>query len=387
MTARAPPRPRAVRVVPSMGSTAMSVCGGEPSPIRSPLKSIGRVVLLALADDHDAVHGRPSGARPAWRSPRRRRPPPCRPGPSIGWRPWRRPRSPGRAPWPGCGRGPGVWRSTGQDPSWAAAAVDRAAPPDSPGRPRSPGRAGGWPPYWDRGLLRRPAQRAAVGHRSGPVGPRTRRSKLMAACLLAEGRTRAGQRAPHRRRRHHGRGAGGAGRLGRAAARRRPGHRLAGRRRRSSPRPPTSWWSGCGPRSWCSGPCWPAAGCARVSMPGGDDFGSRPIDIHLNGLSSHGRALRDRPTATWRARRGRRRGGWWAARVVLEYPSHTATDNLLMAAVLAKGTTVIENAAREPEVVRPGRLPRTPWGPRPRRRDLAHRGRGGGGAAPGPTTR
>ena len=38
-------------------------------------------------------------------------------------------------------------------------------------------------------------------------------------------------------------------------------------------------------------------------------------------------------------------------RVVLEYPSHTATDNLLMAAVLAKGTTVIENAAKEPEVI------------------------------------
>ena len=38
-------------------------------------------------------------------------------------------------------------------------------------------------------------------------------------------------------------------------------------------------------------------------------------------------------------------------KVVLEYPSHTATDNLLMAAVLAKGTTVIENAAKEPEVI------------------------------------
>ena len=42
--------------------------------------------------------------------------------------------------------------------------------------------------------------------------------------------------------------------------------------------------------------------------------------------------------------------GLVGARVVLEYPSHTTTDNVLMAAVLAKGTTVIENAAREPEV-------------------------------------
>ncbi len=50
-------------------------------------------------------------------------------------------------------------------------------------------------------------------------------------------------------------------------------------------------------------------------------------------------------------------------RVVLEYPSHTATDNLLMAAVLAKGTTVIENAAKEPEVADlAAMLPRT-WGP------------------------
>ena len=57
MTASAPPRPSAVEVVPSIGSTAMSAFGGVPSPIRSPLKSIGRVVLLAFADDNDAVHG------------------------------------------------------------------------------------------------------------------------------------------------------------------------------------------------------------------------------------------------------------------------------------------------------------------------------------------
>jgi UDP-N-acetylglucosamine 1-carboxyvinyltransferase len=84
-------------------------------------------------------------------------------------------------------------------------------------------------------------------------------------------------------------------------------------------------------------------------MPGGDDFGSRPIDIHLAGMTSmgarfetaHGYVEGEVTDAT-----GRLTG----AHLVLEYPSHTATDNLLMAAVLAKGTTVIDNAAREPEV-------------------------------------
>jgi len=86
---------------------------------------------------------------------------------------------------------------------------------------------------------------------------------------------------------------------------------------------------------------------ARVSMPGGDDFGSRPIDIHLSGLSALGARFRSaHGYVEGEVAAGRLVGG----RVVLEYPSHTATDNLLMAAVLAKGTTVIENAAREPEI-------------------------------------
>jgi UDP-N-acetylglucosamine 1-carboxyvinyltransferase len=88
-------------------------------------------------------------------------------------------------------------------------------------------------------------------------------------------------------------------------------------------------------------------GSVRVPLPGGDDFGDRPIDFHVNGLaamgarfeSSHGVVLGTVPS-----------GRLVGTRVVLEYPSHTATDNLLMAAVLAKGTTVIENAAKEPEV-------------------------------------
>ncbi len=88
-------------------------------------------------------------------------------------------------------------------------------------------------------------------------------------------------------------------------------------------------------------------GSVRVPLPGGDDFGYRPIDFHLNGLSAMG--------AHFESSHGEVRGTVPGGRlvgtqVVLEYPSHTATDNLLMAAVLAKGTTVIENAAKEPEV-------------------------------------
>jgi UDP-N-acetylglucosamine 1-carboxyvinyltransferase len=95
------------------------------------------------------------------------------------------------------------------------------------------------------------------------------------------------------------------------------------------------------------GPLLARCGRARVSMPGGDDFGARPIDFHLSGLATMG--------ARFETAHGYVEGAVDAStlvggRVVLEYPSHTATDNLLMAAAMAKGTTVIENAAREPEV-------------------------------------
>lgn len=93
------------------------------------------------------------------------------------------------------------------------------------------------------------------------------------------------------------------------------------------------------------GPLLARFGRARVSMPGGDNFGTRPIDMHLRGLESMGAEF-DVVHGNIEARCERLSG----ARIVLEFPSHTATDNLLMAAVLAKGTTTIENAAREPEI-------------------------------------
>ena len=93
------------------------------------------------------------------------------------------------------------------------------------------------------------------------------------------------------------------------------------------------------------GPLLARCGEARVSRPGGDDFGPRPIDWHLSGLAAMGATIET--SHGYVIARAERLHG---ARIVLEFPSHTTTDNLLMAAVRARGTTVIENAAREPEV-------------------------------------
>lgn len=93
------------------------------------------------------------------------------------------------------------------------------------------------------------------------------------------------------------------------------------------------------------GPLLGRMGRARVSMPGGDDFGHRPIDMHLRGLAALG-AVFETSHGYIEGKAPRLEG----ATVVLELPSHTATDNLMMAAARARGTTVIENAAREPEV-------------------------------------
>jgi UDP-N-acetylglucosamine 1-carboxyvinyltransferase len=93
------------------------------------------------------------------------------------------------------------------------------------------------------------------------------------------------------------------------------------------------------------GPLLGRSGEARVALPGGDDFGPRPIDMHLRALGELG--------AQFETRHGyvhARAPHLVGTRVLLEFPSVTATENVLMAAVRAKGTTVIENAAREPEV-------------------------------------
>ena len=93
------------------------------------------------------------------------------------------------------------------------------------------------------------------------------------------------------------------------------------------------------------GPLLARIGRARVAMPGGDDFGSRPIDMHLQGLEQLG--------ARFSHEHGDINGEvdrLIGAEVFLEFPSVGATENLLMASVLAEGVTIIENAAREPEI-------------------------------------
>jgi UDP-N-acetylglucosamine 1-carboxyvinyltransferase len=93
------------------------------------------------------------------------------------------------------------------------------------------------------------------------------------------------------------------------------------------------------------GPLLARCGEASVALPGGDDIGSRKVDMHLRGLEAMGAEV-EVAHGLVRARAELLHG----ARVVLEFPSVGATENLMCAAVLAKGTTVIENAAREPEV-------------------------------------
>jgi UDP-N-acetylglucosamine 1-carboxyvinyltransferase len=92
------------------------------------------------------------------------------------------------------------------------------------------------------------------------------------------------------------------------------------------------------------GPLLARCGEARVAMPGGDNIGSRKLDMHFRGLEAMGAQL-DVVHGFVEAR-----GALTGTRIVLEFPSNGATENLLTSAVLAKGTTVIDNAAREPEI-------------------------------------
>ena len=93
------------------------------------------------------------------------------------------------------------------------------------------------------------------------------------------------------------------------------------------------------------GPLLARCGEARVALPGGDNIGSRKVDMHLRGLEAMGAEVE--VAHGYVVARAELLHG---ARVVLEFPSVGATENLMCAAVLAKGSTVIENAAREPEV-------------------------------------
>ena len=94
------------------------------------------------------------------------------------------------------------------------------------------------------------------------------------------------------------------------------------------------------------GPLTARCGKARVALPGGDAIGSRPLDMHQSGLEKlgatphieHGAVVTEAAELV-------------GANIKLDFPSVGATENILTAAVLAKGTTVLDNAAREPEIV------------------------------------
>ena len=93
------------------------------------------------------------------------------------------------------------------------------------------------------------------------------------------------------------------------------------------------------------GPLLSRYGCADVSLPGGCAIGARPVNLHVTGLRAMGAEI-SIDNGYIRARADRLRG----ARLVLDSVTVTGTENLMMAAVLARGESVIENAAREPEV-------------------------------------
>jgi UDP-N-acetylglucosamine 1-carboxyvinyltransferase len=93
------------------------------------------------------------------------------------------------------------------------------------------------------------------------------------------------------------------------------------------------------------GPLLTRCGHVRLSMPGGDDFGARPIDMHIAGLEAMG--------ATFKFSHGYLEAfadRLIGADIIFDFPSVGATENLLTAAVFARGTTRIDNAAREPEI-------------------------------------
>ena len=95
------------------------------------------------------------------------------------------------------------------------------------------------------------------------------------------------------------------------------------------------------------GPLVARCGRAKVALPGGDNIGSRGLDMHMTGLRELGAEVRIEHGFVVAEVPGRLTG----ANLWLDFPSVGATENLLMAAVLAEGTTVIDNVAREPEII------------------------------------
>jgi len=95
------------------------------------------------------------------------------------------------------------------------------------------------------------------------------------------------------------------------------------------------------------GPLLAKMGVAKISLPGGCAIGSRPVDLHLKGFAAMGAEITQDHGYIEATVKGRLRG----SKIYLDFPSVGATENIMMAAVLAEGQTIIENAAIEPEIV------------------------------------
>jgi len=94
------------------------------------------------------------------------------------------------------------------------------------------------------------------------------------------------------------------------------------------------------------GPLLARLGKVKISMPGGCAIGTRPIDLHLKGLEALGaRVSMDHGNIEARAEKLK------GTKIYLDFPSVGATENIMMAATLAEGATVISNAAKEPEII------------------------------------
>jgi len=98
---------------------------------------------------------------------------------------------------------------------------------------------------------------------------------------------------------------------------------------------------------WVLGPLLARGGAARVAMPGGDVIGARPVDMHLAGLTQMGADIKIKHGVVFALAKN----GLVPATINLRFPSVGATHQLMMAAVLTRGTTVINGVAKEPEVV------------------------------------
>ncbi|MCB1336943.1 MAG: UDP-N-acetylglucosamine 1-carboxyvinyltransferase [Maritimibacter sp.] len=95
------------------------------------------------------------------------------------------------------------------------------------------------------------------------------------------------------------------------------------------------------------GPLLAREGHAEVSLPGGCAIGARPMDLHQDGLEALGATIELKDGYL----HAKAPGGLKGAQIALRFPSVGATENIVMAATLARGTTVLDNAAREPEIV------------------------------------